>query len=284
MFHDHSSLIIPPSRPRLVGIVNITTDSFSDGGRFLATEDALKQAWRLHEAGADIIELGPAASHPGAQRVTAAEEIRRLAGLVEELVAARVPVMIDSYLPETQRFAAARGATYLNDIQGFPDPERYAELADTGCGLVVMHSVQRRGPATAVRTDPRTVQGSLEQFFRERLLALQTGGIDHERLIIDPGIGHFLGNTPEPSLRVLTGLKQLKAEFGVPVLISPSKKSFLRALTGRSVADVGPATLAAELYAASQGADFIRTHDVAAIGDALTIFAALSEATRSADQ
>jgi dihydropteroate synthase type 2 len=262
----------------LVGIVNITTDSFSDGGRFLATEAALEQAWRLREAGAAIIELGPAASHPSAERVTAAEEIQRLTDVVEELVAADVPVMIDSYQPETQRFAAARGAGYLNDIQGFPDPERYAELADTGCKLVVMHSVQRRGPATQVRTDARAVQAGIEQFFRERLSSLQAGGIDRERLIIDPGLGYFLGDTPEPSLRVLAGLRQLKADFGVPVLVSPSRKSFLRALTGRTVADVGSATLAAELYAAGQGVDFIRTHDVAAISDALTILTALTEA------
>jgi dihydropteroate synthase type 2 len=241
----------------------------------------LEQAWRLRDAGAAIIELGPAASHPGSQRVTAAEEIRRLADVVEELVAADVPVMIDSYQPETQRFAAARGAGYLNDIQGFPDPERYAELADTDCRLVVMHSVQKRGPATQVRTDPKAVQAGITQFFRERLSALEAGGIDRGRFIIDPGLGYFLGDTPEPSLRALAGLRQLKTEFGVPVLVSPSRKSFLRALTGRTVADAGPATLAAELYAAGQGVDFIRTHDVAAISDALTIFAALTESATS---
>lgn len=133
------------ARPRLVGIVNITTDSFSDGGRFLAAEDAVAHARRLRVAGADIIELGPASSHPEAAKVTAAEEVRRLADVIDELVALGLQVSVDSFQGETQRFAAAQGAAYLNDIQGFPDPSRYEELADLSCRLVVMHSVQRSG-------------------------------------------------------------------------------------------------------------------------------------------
>jgi dihydropteroate synthase type 2 len=267
----------PAARPLLVGIVNITADSFSDGGRFLATEDALAQAWRLIRAGADAIDLGAAASHPGAQPVSAEEEIRRLADVMEELVAARVPVSVDSFMPQTQRFAAAHGATYLNDIQGFPDPERYAELANSGCVLIVVHSVQRRGPATKVRTDASTVQQGLERFFHDRLGDLQAAGVDRDRLVVDPGLGYFLGSTPEPSVMVLARLSEMKARFSLPVLVSPSRKSFLRALTGSDLVDIGPATVAAELYAAGQGADFIRTHDVAAISDALTVFSALTE-------
>lgn len=260
-----------------MGIVNLTADSFSDGGRYLATEDALAQAWRLVEGGADIIDLGPAASHPGAQRVSAEEEIRRLADVMNELVTARIPVSVDSFLPETQRFAAARGATYLNDIQGFPDPERHAELAGSGCTLIVMHSVQRRGPATEVRTDASTVYQGIEHFFHERLANLRAAGV--ERLVLDPGLGHFLGSTPGPSLKVLANLSKLKAHFGLPILVSPSRKSFLRTLTGTALADIGPATLAAELHAATQGADFIRTHDTAALSDALTIHSALINAS-----
>jgi dihydropteroate synthase type 2 len=267
------------SRPRLVGIVNVTTDSFSDGGRFLAAEDAVAQARQLRSAGADIIELGPAASHPDAEKVTADEEIQRLAGVIDQLIAVGIPVSVDSFHAETQRFAADHGAAYLNDIQGFPDPGRYAELADLPCRLVVMHSVQRHGPATRVLTDPRTIWSGVERFFDERLAALEAAGISRERLLIDPGLGYFLGSNPEPSVAVMAGLGQLKARFEVPVLVSPSRKSFLRALTGTALAGIGPATLAAELYAACQGVDFIRTHDVAAIGDALTIFSAL-EANR----
>jgi dihydropteroate synthase type 2 len=272
---DRGYSIIPSGQPRLVGIVNITADSFSDGGRFLAAEDAVAHARRLRAVGADIIELGPAASHPGARRVTADEERRRLFEVIDELVADDIPVSVDSFLPETQRFAAAHGVAYLNDIQGFPDPSRYGELADMGCGLIVMHSVQRRGLATEVLTNAETVWAGIERFFCERLAALQAAGIGRERLIIDPGLGHFLGRTPEPSMMTLARLGKLKSRFGLPVLVSPSRKSFLRALTGHDLARIGPASLAAELYAACQGVDFIRTHDVAALRDALTLFDAL---------
>jgi dihydropteroate synthase type 2 len=276
---EHNSY--PPvgiHRPSLVGIVNITTDSFSDGNRFLTTHAAVEHAHRLRADGADVIELGPAASHPGAEKVTAAEEMSRLADVIGQLVAEGVPVSVDSYRPETQLFAAAHGATYLNDIQGFNDPARYEELADTGCRLVVMHSVQRHGPATKVRTDPGEVCRGIEDFFTERLAALEAAGISRDRLVVDPGLGFFLGSSPEPSLRTLAGLERLKARFDVPVLISPSRKSFLRTLTGSPVSKIGPATLAAELYAARGGADYIRTHDVAALRDALTVFDALESA------
>ncbi|WP_406639450.1 dihydropteroate synthase [Amycolatopsis sp. WGS_07] len=263
-------------RPQLVGIVNVTEDSFSDGGRFLAPADALAQARRLLAAGADVVELGPAASHPGAEPVTADEEMRRLDAVLDHLVAAGVPVSVDSFQPRTHRFAAARGAAFLNDVKGFPDPGRYAELADAGCRLIVMHSVRRTG-----RTDPRTVLTGLERFFDERLAALQAGGIDRERLIIDPGLGYFLGTTPEPSLAVLARLHAIRTRFGVPVMVSPSRKSFLRAVTGRTLAEIGPASLAAELYAARHRVDFIRTHDVAALRDALTVLAALDRHTGS---
>jgi dihydropteroate synthase type 2 len=235
----------------------------------------LAHARRLRAEGADIIELGPAASHPDAQQVTADEEIQRLADVIDELVAADIPVSVDSFRPETQRYASAHGAAYLNDIQGFPDASRYKELADLSCRLIVMHSVQRRGPATKVLTAAETTWTGIERFFHGRLAALQAAGIDRERLVIDPGLGYFLGRTPEPSMVVLRRLQALRARFGVPVLVSPSRKSFLRTLTGRDPEHVGPATLAAELYAACHGVGFIRTHDVAAISDALTVFQGL---------
>ncbi len=263
--------LVPAGRPRIVGIVNMTRDSFSDGGRYLAPEDALTHAWRLRSAGADIIELGPAASHPSAARVSAAEERRRLAPVIRWLTAAGVPVSVDSLLPDTHRFAVASGAAYLNDIQGFPDPGRYRELAAAGCRLIVMHSVQRSGPATKVPTGPEEAWAGIERFFTGRLAALERAGVAADRLIIDPGLGYFLSSNPEASLVALAGIRHLRARYGLPVLVSPSRKSFLRALTGRGVAQTGPATLAAELFAAWQGADYIRTHDVAALHDALTV-------------
>jgi dihydropteroate synthase type 2 len=271
-----ASPLLPAGRPRIVGIVNITQDSFSDGGRYLAAKDALAHAWQLRSDGADVIELGPAASHPGSAQVSPEEERRRLTPVIEPLVAAGIPVCVDSLRQETQRFAIAAGAAYLNDIQGFPDPGFYQELAGADCQLVVMHSVQRTGPATKVLTDPALIWAGIEDFFAARLAALRAAGIAADRLIIDPGLGYFLGSTPEPSLVALAGIRHMQAKFGLPVLLSPSRKSFLRTLTGRDVAAAGPATLAAELFAAWQGAGYIRTHDVAALRDALVILDAIA--------
>jgi dihydropteroate synthase type 2 len=267
----------PAGRPRVIGIVNITEDSFSDGGRDLAPAGAIRHARGLRAEGADIIELGAAASHPGSKLVTAAEEQQRLAPVMDRLLAEGIPVSVDSFQPATQRFALSRGAGYLNDIQGFPDHAMYDALAGSACRLIVMHSVQRTGPATRVMTDPDTIMNGIGRFFTARLAALQAAGISRDRLILDPGLGYFLGSTPAPSLAALAGISDLRARFGLPVLVSPSRKSFLRALTGKDdTGRAGPATLAAEIFAAWQGADYIRTHDVAALRDAITILQAVA--------
>ncbi|MEW2625155.1 dihydropteroate synthase [Streptomyces sp. NPDC048106] len=263
--------------PLLVGIVNITADSFSDGGRYLDAEAAVRQALRLRAAGADIVELGPAVSNPDSARVPAEEECARLAPVLDRLAAEHIPCSVDSFLPETQDFALARGVSYLNDIQGFPHPESYGRLAAARCGLVVMHSVQRLGPATRVPTDPAEVWDGILGFFAERLAALRDAGIDRDRLVVDPGLGYFLGSNPETSFAVLGAVRSLKEEFGLPVMISASRKSFLRSVTGREIAESGPATLAAEIHAALDGADYIRTHDIGALHDALTVLRAVTE-------
>jgi dihydropteroate synthase type 2 len=274
--------LLPAGNPRIVGIVNITADSFSDGGRYLDPAAAVAHARRLRTEGADIIELGPAASHPDSAPVTAAEERRRLAPVLEQLAPDGVPVSVDSFRPETLRFAISAGAACLNDIHGFGDPGLYPLLAASQCRLVVMHAVQADGPATRVMTDPAEVLDGIFRFFARRLAALQAAGIARDRLVVDPGLGYFLGNSPGPSLAALAGIRDLKAAFGVPVLVSPSRKSFLRALTGKDVTRSGPATLAAEVFAAWQGADYIRTHDVAAVRDALIFLAAVtSEASHA---
>ena len=280
MTRSRAPSLLPVGRPRLVGIVNITEDSFSDGGMYLAAADALACARRLRSEGADIIELGPAASHPDSARVTAEEEQRRLAPVLGSLAADGIPVCVDSFLPETQRFAISSGAAYLNDIRGFPHPGLYDTLAASGCRLVVMHSVQRTGPATRMVTGPAAIWAGIGRFFAGRLAALQAAGITRDRLIIDPGLGYFLGSNPEPSLAALARIGDLKARFAVPVLVSPSRKSFLRTLTGCSIAKAGPASLAAELFAISHGPDYIRTHDVAALRDALTVLTALARQER----
>ena len=267
--------LLPVGDPRLVAVVNITEDSFSDGGRYLRPAAALAHARKLRAEGADVIELGPAASHPGSAPVTAEEEQRRLAPIVEQLAADGAPFSVDSFLPETLTFAAGAGAAYLNDIHGFGDPALYPMLATSDCRLVVMHAVQATGAATQVVTDPAAVWDGILRFFAQRLAALEAAGVARDRIVIDPGLGYFLGSTPGPSLRALAGIRELKETFDVPVLVSPSRKSFLRALTGRDVAQSSPVTLAAEIFAAWQGADYIRTHDVASARDAFTLLAAI---------
>jgi dihydropteroate synthase type 2 len=273
--------LLPAGNPRIVGIVNITADSFSDGGRYLDPAAAVAHARKLCAEGADLIELGPAASHPDSAPVSVAEERQRLGPVLEQLAADGIPVSVDSFRPETLRFAISAGATCLNDIHGFGDRGLYPDLAAAQCQLIVMHAVQTAGAATRVVTDPAAVWDGVLRFFARRLAALQEAGIGRDRLVIDPGLGYFLGSTPGPSLAVLAGIRELKDAFGVPVLVSPSRKSFLRALTGRDVTRSGPATLAAEIFAAWQGADYIRTHDVAAARDALMF---LSAATREASR
>jgi dihydropteroate synthase type 2 len=270
----------PMARPLLVGILNITEDSFSDGGRYLDPAVAIAQARHLVAGGADIVELGAAASNIAAKPVPPSEEIRRLEPVIAALLAEHIPLSVDSFEPETQRFALAKGAAYLNDIHGFPDPAVYPDLAAAACRLIVMHAAQGRGRAQRLDLGPDEVWQRIEAFFAERLPRLERAGIARERLILDPGMGFFLSSRPEASLRVLAGLGRLQRAFGLPVLVSVSRKSFLATLTGHDApVKLGPASLAAELFAAAQGADFIRTHDPAALRDGLRVVTALADAT-----
>jgi dihydropteroate synthase type 2 len=268
-------------RPLLVGIVNITEDSFSDGGRFVDPAAAIAQAIRLAADGADIVEFGAAASNVAAGPVSPAEEIRRLDPVIAALAGTGTALAIDTSEPKTQRFALARGIAYLNDIRGFPDPSVYPDLAARHCRLVMMHAVEAEGRARPADLAAGEVWQRIEGFFAERVARLERAGIARERLILDPGMGFFLSTRADASLRVLTGLDRLKRAFGLPIMVSVSRKSFLGAITGRAApAERGPATLAAELYAAAHGADYIRTHDPAALRDALAVTAALAAAAR----
>ena len=267
------------ARPLIVGIVNITADSFSDGGRFLDPAAAIAHARRLAATGADIVELGAAASNVGSNPVSPNEEIRRLEPVVAALAGGGTALAVDTFQPQVQRFALERDIDYLNDIRGFADHSVYPALAAGHCRLVVMHAVLRDNRATRVDLDADAVWRRIETFFAERLARLIAAGIARERLILDPGMGLFLSSRPEASLRVLVGLDRLKRSFGLPVMISVSRKSFLAAITGREGVDErSPATLATELYAAAHGADLIRTHDPAALCDALRITEALAAA------
>lgn len=262
-------------RPCIVGIVNITVDSFSDGGRYLEPAAAVAHAYDLVADGADVVELGPASSHPEATRVDGAEEIRRVCDPLAELTASGLAISVDSCNAATVRHAIAGGAAFLNDVTGFADESLYEELAAAHCKLVVMHSVQRLPRADRRRVDAATVLDSIRRFFDARIAELERAGVARERVIVDPGMGLFLGADPAASYAVLAEVDTLRTRTGLPVMISVSRKSFLGAVTGRGVSARGPASLAAELHAARAGADYIRTHDVRALADALAVESAI---------
>lgn len=265
------------SATKILGIVNITEDSFSDGAKYLAADDATAHARKLARGGADVIDLGAASSNPDARPVASDVEIARLAPVVAALKKDGIPVSVDTFAPDVQRWALARGVDYLNDVRGFPFPELYPVLADSTAKLIVMHSVEGTGPATRIAVEPAEIFDRVVRFFAERFGALERAGVARERLILDPGMGLFLGTRREASLEILRRLSELKARFALPLLVSVSRKSFLRTFLDRSPQEAGPASLAAELYAVFvQGADFIRTHDPAALKDALAVWGLLS--------
>jgi dihydropteroate synthase type 2 len=271
------------TRPEIVGIVNITRDSFSDGGRYLRPSAAIDHVRQLAADGADHVELGPASSNPDAARVSTDEQIERLAPVLRELSTEGLSISIDATDPTVLEFAIEAKVAMLNDIRGFPDPSIHARLADCGASLVVVHSLLERERAARNQATPDEVLASIDRFFDKRLDELVRAGIAEDRLIVDPGMGFFLGNNAKASIAVLQRIPELKARFGRPVLISVSRKSFLRVITGRAIDEIGAATLAAELHAAREGAAFLRTHDVSALGDALKVVESLNSKTSESD-
>jgi len=260
---------------KILGILNITEDSFSDGGKYLEPSAALAHARALTQD-ADILDIGAASSNPDAAPVAPQVEIARLESVLPQLQRANIPLSIDSYATEVQRWALQHNVEYLNDIHGFPDEALYPELAASRAKLIVMHSVQEGGKATPMDVPPSQIMDRIRRFFAARIAALTKAGIARDRLILDPGMGFFLGTDPETSLAVLRGLPSLKSEFGLPLLVSVSRKSFLRKITGRAPSEAGPASLTAELFASMNGADLIRTHDPKALRDSLEVWAKLS--------
>lgn len=265
---------------KILGILNITTDSFSDGGRYLEPGAALFHARAMAQVGADIIDVGAASSNPDSGAVPPDVEIARLKAVVPELKAKGLAISIDSFATDVQRWALAEGVDYLNDIHGFADAALYPDLANSNAKLIVMHMVQERG--VAVRTDVSSgeIFDRVTRFFDARIAALTGAGIPRERLILDPGMGQFVGADPENSLILLRRLPELKARFGLPLLVSVSRKGFLRKLVNRPAQEAGAASLAAELFAEAQGADYIRTHAPGALRDGLKILKTIGNLPR----
>ena len=272
-------------RPRILGIVNVTRDSFSDGGACLEPEAALAHARGLVADGADIIDLGAESTHPDAEDVPADVEIARLTPLIARLKGDGLAVSVDTYKPAVIRRVLSLGVDFINDVTALRDPESVAAVRDGDARLILMHSRASSARAERGQADPATIVDEILRFFEQRIAALAQAGIPCERLILDPGMGFFLGRDPLVSLAVLRDLGRLVG-LGLPVLVSTSRKSFIGGLLGspdapRPVDQRGAGTLATELWAVREGVAYVRTHDVRALCDALSLLSALDNPRNS---
>jgi dihydropteroate synthase len=258
--------------PLVCGIVNVTPDSFSDGGRFLRPRDAVAHGLRLAGEGADLLDVGGESTRPGARPPSLAEELRRVLPVVEELAArTSVPVSVDTSRPEVMRAAVAAGAAMVNDVRALTRPGALETAAGLEVPVCLMHM---QGSPGDMQRGPRyaDVVAEVRRFLQQRLRVCLDAGIRREHLVVDPGFG--FGKTLEHNLDLLRALPLL-ADLGVPVLVGVSRKSMVGELTGRGVADRLAGSVAAALLAAQRGAAVLRVHDVAATRDALAVLAAV---------
>ncbi len=261
-------------RPLIMGVVNVTPDSFSDGGRFLDPTAAIAHAYQLIEEGADLVDVGAESSRPGAAAVvTVHEELRRLLPVLQGLRDATVPVSVDTIKPEVMRAALAEGASMINDINALRAPGALAAVAGADAAVCLMHM---QGTPGTMQQHPRygDVVAEVKAFLQERVRAARDAGIAPERIAIDPGFG--FGKTLEHNLALLRHLRAFDA-LGVPLLAGWSRKSSLGKLTGKPAGDRLAASIAAALIAAQNGARILRVHDVAATRDALSVLAAVEK-------
>lgn len=257
---------------QILGIVNVTRDSFSDGGRFLTPAAAIEHAQRLLREGADIIDVGAESTHPDAEDVSAEEELRRLVPVVTELKAAGVVVSVDTYKPAVIAALLPLGVDLINDVTALRDPESVRVLRDSTARVILMHSLATTARATRQDVAPEEIVARICALFERRLADLEAAGIARERLILDPGMGFFIGRDPAVSLTVLREMQALQ-RFCLPLCICTSRKSFIGELLGapgtpRPPGERGAGTLATELWAAQHGAAYIRTHAVGPLRDA----------------
>ena len=266
--------------PFLMGVVNVTPDSFSDGGRFATPEAAVAHARALAIEGADLVDLGGESTRPGAPPIPAAEEIRRVVPVIERLRAGgfTLPISVDTSKGAVARAALAAGADLVNDVTALSDPDLAAAVAGARVPVVLMHT--RGTPADmAARADYRDVVAEVVAELGVALARAEAAGVARERVILDPGIG--FAKRAEHSVALLGRLGELRA-LGRPLLVGPSRKSFIGALTGAPVEDRLPGTLAAVAACVLAGVELLRVHDVAAAGQAALVAAAIRGAAAPA--
>ena len=257
-------------QPAVMGILNVTPDSFSDGGRFADHDSARRQATAMAEAGAAIIDVGGESTRPGAAAVSVVEELDRIIPVVESVRAETgLPVSIDTSKPDVMAAAVAAGARMVNDVRALQEPGALETVASLGCAVCVMH----------MQGEPRTMQDrphyddvctDVRDWLKTRIEACVAAGIARDAIVADPGFG--FGKRREHNVALLAGLRQLAA-LGVPLLVGLSRKSTLGAITGRGVDGRLPASIAAAVLAVASGAAIVRAHDVAATVDAMKVTA-----------
>jgi dihydropteroate synthase len=263
--------LLATARPLVMGVLNVTPDSFSDGGHFLDPETAIAQASRLAAEGADILDVGAESTRPygGAVRVPLEEERARLAPILSEVIALGVPVSIDTLKASVAAWALDQGAAIVNDVWGLQrDRDMAGVVAERGVPVVVMHNRETADPAIDIVAD-------VTSFFQRSLDIAARAGIARERIVLDPGIG--FGKTPEQSLTCIARLDAWRG-FGVPLLVGASRKRFIHTIVPSDPTERLGGSLAAHLLAVENGAAIVRVHDVAPTVQALAVAAAIRRA------
>lgn len=265
-------------RPLVMGVLNLTPDSFSDGGGWLHSDRAIERAFKLAEDGADIVDVGAESTRPGAQKVSVEEELERLDPVLKVICRQLpVPVSVDTMKSEVAEMALERGASVINDVSGLESDPRLAEVVARRQGVLVINHMQ--GTPQSMQDAPGYTDATAEicRSLRERLEFARRAGIAEERILLDPGIG--FGKRPEDNVDLLARIGELRS-LGRPLLIGCSRKSFLGHLTGRSVEERGAATAATTALLSLRGVKMIRVHDVRETVDILKVLDAIDEHLR----
>lgn len=251
----------------LIGVINVTPDSYVPGSRAGSVDDALRRAEQLLAEGADVLEIGGESTGPGSTDVSETDELRRVIPAITAIHERypKVPIGIDTWKSGVARAACAAGASIVNDVTaGRGDPEMFSIVAAAGASIVLMYAKDPTPRTTVQETVYDDVIETIRAFLAARRDAALAAGIPAERIILDPGLGHFVSSLPEPSFAILARLGEFES-LGCDLLLSPSRKSFLAGVEGLPVASRLPGTIAASAIAALHGARYIRTHDVEAV-------------------